>query len=156
MHQGFDVESYLLQIIITFKILTYMPNMNIHIIPKSFTASEILAKKKEPYTGAYDSFLQRPQLFHWPRLVEVVHNGLPPDAHKVRRHLVFRHINLMSLVCHLSGPIIKPLIIKLPRGVTLGASIWWVTVDKGLFWYRDPLVVARVRGFIPGTKRVRR
>ena len=50
----------------------------------------------------------------------------------------------MALICHLPGPIIEPQIIELTSSVALGASIWWVTVDKGLFWYRDPLVVAGV------------
>ena len=50
----------------------------------------------------------------------------------------------MALACHQPGPIIEPLIIELTCSVAFGVSVWWVTVDKGLFWYRDPLVVASV------------
>ena len=44
-----------LLIIVTFQLLIIHLNMNIHIIPKNLTASQILAKNKEPYTEAYDS-----------------------------------------------------------------------------------------------------
>ena len=42
-------------IIITFQFLIIHHNMNIHVISKKLRGSQFLAKKKEPYTGAYDS-----------------------------------------------------------------------------------------------------
>lgn len=44
-----------LLIIVTFQLLIIHLNMNIHIIPKNLKGFQILAKKKEPHTEAYDS-----------------------------------------------------------------------------------------------------